>query len=290
MASFKVPGRIRLFYHGEYRLQDNCLERRIVCDQLEYLNRNLERRASDVRNIIQAAVDTVTRRNAAVGRLESGSTFISFREEAQKVFTEEFRKAAQFTFNLLGNVECDARIAMDLYSRKAEFVIMQVIKNSAGRVGLPPVETEPLVAPIAAELNTRLVHLMDDFSQGMLGYEKLKKDPSVSIVNMQTNSPGAVQQVGSGNFSQTAFTQHYQTLISAVDTALASPEFQTLDVERQDEFRDVADVVKLEAAKDTPDQGKLKRWGGKLVTLAKDAGMQTVAGSIGAILTKILVG
>jgi hypothetical protein len=261
-----------------------------VSDQIAYLDRSLERRADELGKTIQLAIDTVMRQNAAVGRLGSGATIIAFNNEARRVFTEEFGKAAQFTFNLLGSVSAPAYAAMDTFSKKAEFMIMHVIKNSAARIGLPLVEVEPFVLRIGSDLNERFVHLMDDFSQEMLGDEKLKKDPSVSIVNTQTNSPGAVQQVGSDNFSQTAFAQQHQTLISTIDTALASPEFQTLDVEMQDEFRDVADFVKLEAAKDTPDQGKLKRWGGKLVTLAEDAGMQTVAGSIGAILTKIFVG
>ena len=179
---------------------------------------------------------------------------------------------------------------MDVFCQKAEFMIMRVLRKCAPGTGLPPVDIDPYILRIGEELKVKSHHLLDDFSQGMLGDEKLKKDPSVSIVNTQTNSPGAVQQVGSGNFSQTAFTQQHQTLISEIDTALASQEFKSLDIEKQDEFRDIADFVKAEAAKDTPDQGKLKRLGAKLVELAKDTGMQTIAGSIGAILAKVFVG
>jgi hypothetical protein len=46
------------------------------------------------------------------------------------------------------------------------------------------------------------------------------------IINSQTNSPGAVQQVGVGNFSQTAFVQNHQPLIAAIDAALVSAEFE----------------------------------------------------------------
>jgi hypothetical protein len=49
----------------------------------------------------------------------------------------------------------------------------------------------------------------------MMGSERLKKDSVVSIINSQTNSSGAVQQVSVSNFSQ-------QGLCSA--TAAAWPQ------------------------------------------------------------------
>src|SRR5205823_6893210 len=73
-----------------------------------------------------------------------------------------------------------------------------------------------------SELRTRR---MRDFTNGMMGNERMKKDGVVSIINNQTNSPGAIQQSGVGNFSQQAFTQQHQPLIAAIDAALASAEF-----------------------------------------------------------------
>jgi hypothetical protein len=70
----------------------------------------------------------------------------------------------------------------------------------------------------------------------------------------QTNSPGAIQQVGIGdNFSQSAFTQNHHELVTAIDRALASTEFTQLNQDQKDAFSDTAVVVKEEASKSTPD-------------------------------------
>jgi hypothetical protein len=194
-----------------------------VSNQLEYLDRSLDRRVDELAKTVEAAVDAVMRKHAATGRLASGATIMAFKDEAMRGLAEEFRKAAQFTYNLLGNTGSPACVAMDVFSQKAEFMIVHVLEKYAPRTGLAPVDIDPHIVRIGEELKTKSLHLLDDFSQGMLGDEKLKKEPNVSIVNTQTNSPGAVQQVGSGNFSQTAFTQQHQTLISTIDTALAFP-------------------------------------------------------------------
>jgi hypothetical protein len=55
----------------------------------------------------------------------------------------------------------------------------------------------------------------------MIGSQRLKKDPVVSIVSNQTNSPGAVQQIGVGDFSQKAFVENHQPLVDAINKALA---------------------------------------------------------------------
>jgi hypothetical protein len=70
--------------------------------------------------------------------------------------------------------------------------------------------------------------LLDDFQHGMMGSERLKKDPVVSIVSNQTNSPGSVQQIGVGDFSQNAFVQNHQPLVDAINKALASSEYAKL--------------------------------------------------------------
>jgi hypothetical protein len=200
-----------------------------------------------------------------------------------------FGSAAQFTYNRLGNVDSPACVAMDVFCQKAEFMIVHVLKRFAPGTGLAPIDIDPHILQIGEELKINSHHLLDDFSQGMLGDEKLKKEPSVSIVNTQTNSPGAVQQVGS-NFNQSAFNQNHQSLVQEIDNALASPQFAALKPEDQLEVRDLADAVKLEAEKGAPDGGKLKRWGDKLVKVSEDVGLKVVSGTIAGLLLKIYTG
>jgi len=122
----------------------------------------------------------------------------------------------------------------------------------------------------------------------MMGNERIRKDPVVSIINTQSNSPGAVQQVGVGEFSQSAIINHHQQLVQAIDRALASPEFQRLEQSQREGFRDIAEVVKDEAVKQNPDPVKLKRRSERLVGLAKEVGMRVAVSEIGQAITHIL--
>lgn len=129
--------------------------------------------------------------------------------------------------------------------------------------------------------------LLDNFKHGMMGDHRLKKDAIVNAVINQSNSPGAVAQVGAGTFSQTAFTQQQNQLVEAIDQALNSCEFAALNPDQQQGFRDIADVVKSEASLAKPDTGKLQRWGKTLVTFASDVGLKFASSTIAAVLVKI---
>jgi hypothetical protein len=94
--------------------------------------------------------------------------------------------------------------------------------------------------------------------------------------------------VGIGdNFSQTAFTKTHNELVTAIDRALASPEFTQLNQDQKEAFSDTAAIVKEEAVKPQPDVGKLKRWGTRLVDLSKDLGMKAAAGEIVHLLSSM---
>ena len=130
--------------------------------------------------------------------------------------------------------------------------------------------------------------LLDDFKHGMMGSQRMKKDPVISVV--QNNSPGAVQQLGSGNFNQAAFNQNHQSLVHEIEKALASPEFAALKSEDRVSVQDVAEVVKEEAKNTDPDAGKLKRWGDRLVRISEDVGLKVLSGTIAGLLLKMYTG
>jgi hypothetical protein len=77
--------------------------------------------------------------------------------------------------------------------------------------------------------------------------------------------------------------------IAAIDAALSSPEFATLKDEDKVGLRDIADIVKAEAQKPTPDAGKLRRWGDRLVAITSDVGLRVVSSAIAQILTRMFM-
>jgi hypothetical protein len=163
------------------------------------------------------------------------------------------------------------------------------VSNRANRLGIHGSIVPNQLNVIHHGLIDKRARLTDDFKHGMRGSERLKKDPLVSV--NQTNSPGAIQQVGIGdNFSQTAFNKNHQELINAIDRALASKEFTGLNRDQQEVFGDTAAVVKEEAAKAEPDVGKLKRWGIRLGSLAKEFGMSVASTELVELLNIIFGG
>jgi hypothetical protein len=139
-------------------------------------------------------------------------------------------------------------------------------------------------------LRTRKEQLIADFEHGMQGNSRLKKDPIVSVIANQTRSPGAIQQIGVGTFSQNAFGQQHAPLMAAIDDALKSAEFLNLEPKTRQGFQDVAEIVREEASRQTPNVGKLQRWSTRLLELAQKSGMKVAEGTLTAVLIKIFLG
>jgi len=121
---------------------------------------------------------------------------------------------------------------------------------------------------------------VDEFRHGMLGDSPLAKDPIVRVFSNVSNSPGAVVQTGGvGNLHQTV-SQHIAQFNAAMEGLTSSPEFTGLDPADQQAVKDVADIIREELTKPTPDQSKVRRWGERLVGLAKEFGLHVAAGGL----------
>jgi hypothetical protein len=227
-------------------------------------------------------------RAAATGALGGGRTLLQFQEAALAIFTENANEAAQFVFNL--TEANDGEVAKQLeycMNRMVDMIVTDVGEGSS-RTGISGNSPAVMTNKTRGLLVQRKTQLIDDFTHGMIGSSRLKKDPLVNVINSQTNSPGAMQQVGIGdNFSQSIFNQTHTELVSAIDRALGSQEFIQLGRDQKEAFADTALVVKEEAAKSQPDAGRLKRWGRRLVDLGEDLGMQVVTAEIVHLLAKM---
>jgi hypothetical protein len=251
-----------------------------------YLGRSLDNRVPDVHEVVSREVNALQSRHAATGRLQSGATLIGFEEIASKLLRSSIADASRFTFEFTGGHEPEALAYLKSFAARVQHVVMTEISEKADRLGLGSVTASHL-DKVRTKLDRFREQALDDFSHGMHGSERLKRDPVVNAVINQSNSPGAVAQVGSGTFSQSAFTQQQHQLIQAIDQALNSAEFAALTPEQQQGFRDIADVVKTEASSAKPDTGKLQRWGKTIVSFATDVGMKLASSTIAQVLVKI---
>ena len=223
-------------------------------DENAYLLRSLDQRVTDGAEAADLAFNAVMRQNAGVGRLASGNTLLSFQRDSERVFNEEFGKAAQFAYNLTEERGADAIDPLRVFASSLIALVMEKVIACGKRTGVFEPTLSEFMQKIRVTLEGRRERLLDDFSHGMAGNVRMKKEASINVINNQTNSPGAIQQAGVGNFSQTAFTQQHHALVSAqIDMALASEEFSCLKQDEKDELSDIAEALKAEAAKDAPD-------------------------------------
>jgi hypothetical protein len=256
----------------------------------DYLGRGLEQRVSDLKKSNGHGLEGIMRQAAAAGRLASGNTLSQFTDACLADFEKAYLDAQQFAFNLTGNN--DAVQPLDECAQMMMInAIMEEVSGRSKRLGIDGTIIPNQLNVIHRGLIDKRRRLTDDFQHGMRGSERMKKDPLINVINNQSNSPGAIQQVGIGdNFSQNAFAKNHQELINAIDRALNSQEFATLSPAQQEAFNDTATVVKEEAAKAEPDIGRLKRWGTRLGELGKDLGMRVATAEIVQLLARMFGG
>jgi hypothetical protein len=230
----------------------------LVSDIPAYLGRTLNARTADTALEIAQIVREVMNRLASKG--QTGASVKTIDTAAMDLLTRKINEACQFAFSLTGDINSKVVEQVTFFAGRVEKIIFDEVQPVAERLGIRHDQAIRINSTFFGQLKSRKEQLLDDFLHGMQGSERLKKDFVVNAVINQSNSPGAVAQVGAGTFSQSAFTQQQLQLIAAIDEALNSPEFATLDPEKQQGFRNIADVVKAEASSPKPDTGKLQWW------------------------------
>ncbi|WP_445487856.1 hypothetical protein [Rhodopseudomonas sp. RCAM05734] len=242
-----------------------------------YLGRSLDNRLPDIYESVTREVKALQNKHAAAGRLQSGATLIAFEDIAVNILKTTISDASKFTFEFTGGHEPEALAYLKNFAGRVQHTIMSEISEKADRLSLGDATANHL-HKVRTKLDRLREQALDDFSHGMQGSERLKKDAVVNIVANQTGN--GIQQIGVGNFSQKAFVENHQQLIDAIAKALASSEFAKLLPQHKEGFKDIADTLLEEAKKPTPDPGKLKRWGARLGELSVQLGLEVAASEI----------
>jgi hypothetical protein len=132
-----------------------------------------------------------------IATLADEGTLIAFEEIASNVLKSSIAEASKFTFEFTGGHEPEALAYLKNFAGRVQQMVMAEISEKADRLNLGAVTAQHL-EKVRGKLDRFREQALDDFSHGMQGSERLKKDPLVSVINSQTNSPGAIQQVGIG--------------------------------------------------------------------------------------------
>ena len=112
----------------------------------------------------------------------------------------------------------------------------------------------------------------------------MSKDPVVSVISTITNSPGAVLQSGIGNVQKALTTGRGGEVRAALEQFITSSEVQNLGPDDKQSILDLADVVRAELERQTPDASKIARWARRLLELASQLGVAVAASGLGHAL------
>lgn len=256
----------------------------------DYLNRTLARRSEDSVEAYAKAVERMMALHASKGMLGSGATLSEATRLAIEHLDTAFNSAATFAYSYTNSHGPEIVEPMNSFARGFVTDTLDYLKLRGRNTGLDELTLNRQLGVTEESLRRKTEQLIDDFTHGMMENNKMKKDPLVSLVANQTNSPGAVQQLGVGNFSQSALVQNYQSLVETIDRVMESEEFGGLSEERKALFRDYSGALKDEASSPKADAGRLQRWGTRLVDFCKEAGMKMSTDAIVDILSKIFIG
>lgn len=133
---------------------------------------------------------------------------------------------------------------------------------------------------LVAKLADKKVALLDDYRNGMLGGQRMIKEPVISVINNITNSPGAILQGGVGKLSQQINQTDVHSFVEAIKQFEDSTEVNALAEADRTALLDVVDTLRDQVQKEPRDPDRIRRWLDRFVGIATNFGVQVAAGSV----------
>lgn len=241
-----------------------------------------ERAADRVLDRVPAELDANSASLSAAGRLRSGSHLRENAAICARSFAEARQQALMVVAELAGNgakdLEPDIRTMLTGRMERALDMYGTSIASVHGEVGAH-------VASVRSEMAEKSEGDLLDLRIGLVGGVRADKiaNAAVTIGQMNgqiaINSPGAAQSVGrdlNANIGASTISGLIAELRQAVEPA-------DIDADLKDEILDQAIALEREVQSSSPEPGRLKRVGKKLVDLGEKAG----AGAVGGIAARV---
>lgn len=247
----------------------------------DYLARACARLTEEALEEVERAHNQIMIENSRHGRLESSTTLIQFKREAERVVREAGQKMVRRAADTegasaSGMVRAHLMRCLDAISD----VLAERYRKATWGQGLEQRLGNEFLETSQKEIDA----IIDDFEHGFLSGEKLASDPVISIVSQITNSPGAVQQSGIGNVQTGIDSSAAADLRAELESFLRSQELQRLDAVERAAAKDLAETLRDELCKPSPDPGKVARWGKRLLAFAEKVGVASAVTGISRLL------
>jgi hypothetical protein len=258
-----------------------------MSDDLDsYLGRSLNRMETGALDSAKSEAQAICQRAAARGRLQSGATLkqlaemhlTTFRTTATRMAKAIFESAGHVTPELAHILERPVRSLRMKLSNSLKGVLLRAFPNAPN----PAIAAAGNVYEIPSEAFVAAV--LDDFLHEMSDGSRMKREQSMITASI-INSPGAAIQAGAGNV-QTVVSTNYgaDELRKAIAEFLADQHFLGLDPAKQDDLRDMAEMITVELEKPEPNSSRIAKWGRRLVDAATALGIGIAVNGISKLL------
>ena len=158
------------------------------------------------------------------------------------------------------------------FLRRSSWAPLPTLSAAGGRFD------EPVTRALAAYI--------DDFQQGMLEGEKMKKaGPESGAVHASVGSPGAVMHFGKGDVTTNISGNQIGDLTSALHSFMSSPQVSALSVVERDDLARIAASLKAELSASIPAPDGIKSWGRTLGRVAEQLGVGVAGNALWTLLS-----
>jgi hypothetical protein len=251
--------------------------------QNEYLNRALPRVFEAQHTELKRAVDTLRAQLASKGRYHSGAHLVSVKQEYERNLKDAATKAARLAF------DCAGMLGADPYGNHLQLFRARLEEDLSTYLQKNESWAHGAISQIADEFHTFSVGLtdghIDDFRHGILDGTKLTRDAVTNVTNAIINSPGAIQQSGTGNVQHAAVSIGSSNEIrAAIEAIRSAPELEPLSPADRQSIFDLSEVIVDELSRPAPNIPKVERFGNILLRLLGELGVQVAASGLSKAL------
>lgn len=251
--------------------------------QDEYIDRALTRLFDRQRAELEGSIQALRAKLAAGGSFKSGGHLKLAVKEYHRILKEGASKAARLAFDTAGATGLDS-YQKNLRLFRADLAVewTNYLEGLGDWISHAKHQVIDTFHHESVDLTTSYI---DDFAHGMLEGRKMASDPVLTVTNSILNSPGAVQQGGTGNVQNAIVSMES---VSGIQSALAeflnSREVAGLSDENRQSLFDLSELMTNEIAKPEPDPSRMVRFGRYLLSAADRLGVAVAGQAISKIL------
>ena len=244
------------------------------------LSKRIDKLVEDSFEKVMSLTKQIDRKAAANGAYDSGGRLLERNEAVISAFRDLTIELARIV-SARGIVGAERVSAVDegakrLVNRIVQHQLQEV--EALGSRTSPGSRTPSLAKKMLTELEQKLNEdaetVASDLEHGWTWGQQIAPDPVVRP-NVTFGPNYGNQQVGVGDHVNQSMVVNpaLSDLVGLIDHILASKEFAALGENQRRDLEEAAEDIKEEAARPSPDQSRIQRWGERFIHRLKAAGL-----------------